>query len=284
MEYVSHENTDETFIVQNITLNYHFVSDIGLQFKPREVLDLTWEDPTLIKKSRNLKDSLRSGILKKLTPEEYDKTMRLQYEREKKELAREQEKNQQKYRKVKTSDGDEFQADTFDPMKRSQKKNDEVDITGIANHPMSYVAAFEIAQTIAAERGDLISAEEFATLVDQNPNIVPGLLAKTRQAEAEIKTHSSYYAVPMGDGATQTGVVKANTNSLKTSRNGSYLNEQELEEKSGYLLDAIDLSAMERQSYRDDLDVDLENLNDDDDVDFSEVIDLENDIEDKGVK
>jgi uncharacterized membrane protein YheB (UPF0754 family) len=55
------------------------------------VIDLTWEDPVLIKKSKNLKDSINKGILKKLTDEEYEKTKALQYNREQKELLKQQQ-------------------------------------------------------------------------------------------------------------------------------------------------------------------------------------------------
>jgi len=72
----------ETFIVQNITLGWHSVSDIGLLFAPTEVKDLTWEDENVIRRSRNLKDSIRNGILRKLSPEEYEKTMEMQYQKE----------------------------------------------------------------------------------------------------------------------------------------------------------------------------------------------------------
>ena len=48
-----------SFIVQNITPFYHVCSDINLTWGPREVKDLTWEDPMIIKRSSNLKNSLR---------------------------------------------------------------------------------------------------------------------------------------------------------------------------------------------------------------------------------
>ena len=35
----------ESFIVQNVTLGPHYVSDIRLNFGPLQAIDLTWEDP-----------------------------------------------------------------------------------------------------------------------------------------------------------------------------------------------------------------------------------------------
>ena len=103
----------ESFIVQNCTLSYHFVSDIGLSFAPKEVKDLTWEDPTIIKKSRNLKDALRTGYLIKLTPEQYEKTLDLQYKKEKKQLERDQQRKAT-YSKQKNQKGNDMVAETMD--------------------------------------------------------------------------------------------------------------------------------------------------------------------------
>jgi hypothetical protein len=186
----------ETFIVQNITLGYHFVSDIGLQFSPRQVMDLTWEDQKIILGSKNLKESLRTGVLRKLSEAEYEKTMQLQYEKEKKQLLKEQKKKQPA-QYTKKRDGDrEFLAETFDVDKASKRGN-ELDVTGTANHPMSYVAAFEIAQKIAEDSGDELTAEEFSTMVERNPKVVPSLLSQTRTASLD-QGHKVYYAAADG--------------------------------------------------------------------------------------
>lgn len=201
------KNEQETTIIQNITLGYHFVSDINLQFSPREVKDLTWEDPVFIKKSRDLKESLRRGILKQLSEDEYEKTMNLQYQREQKELLREQQ-SKTKLREMKV-DGENMLVDRFDVGKSQKKGTSEVDITGTANHPMSYVTAFEIAQNEAAERGDIITAEDFAALVEHNPGIVPKLLQNTRSASNAKKPTTAYYASPNNEFGNETGVVKS---------------------------------------------------------------------------
>ena len=52
------ENTQstepESFIIQNVTLSPHYVSDIRLQFDPLAVIDLTWEDGKAIRASRSI--------------------------------------------------------------------------------------------------------------------------------------------------------------------------------------------------------------------------------------
>lgn len=261
-----------TFIVQNITPFYHVCSDINMTWGPREVKDLTWEDPTIIKKSANLKNALRSGTLRQLSEVEYEKTIALQYEKEKKQLLREQ-KNKNEYRKIKADDK-EMVADTIDLDKARRKMGDAIDITGTANHPMSYVTAFEIAQNIATERGDLLTAEEFSSMVEANPNIVPALLSQTRQAETMDPQKSVYYAVPMGEGNTTTGVVKA---SMKNFNRDARMQSDfgEVEEKTNYIMDAIGFDEKEFSGANESIDVNFDMDINADDQDFAEAIDLE---------
>ncbi len=185
---------NETFIVQNITLGYTFVSDIGMQFGPREVKDLTWEDPSLIKRSQDLKSALRKGILKRLTQEEYDKTMELQYMREKKLLIQEsQDAPKLKQKKV----GDKTMlADTFDVTKAS-KKTAKLDFTGNANDTHSYATAYEIAHSLASQKGDNLTPEEFGDLVTDDPALVNKLLNYVKQGSSDVN-HRAYFAT-IGD-------------------------------------------------------------------------------------
>ncbi len=225
-----------TFIVQNVTLSYHYVSDINMQFAPREVKDLTWDDENIIKKSRNLKDSLRSGILKKLTPEEYEKTMEMQYQKEKKQLLREQQQNEQ-FEKMRVADK-EIDAETFD-INKSKKKSGELDLSGTANHPMSYVAAYEIAANLAADHGDVLSAEEFAEIVEGNPNIVPQLLSQNKSASLNAQSFKKvYYAQPQGEHSNSVGVVESRMTNY--NQQTGYTNDAlELKHKASYIKDAV---------------------------------------------
>jgi len=197
----------ESTIIQNVTNGYHFVSDIKLQWWPREMIDLTWEDPAIIKRSKDLKDALRSGILKQLTEEEYEKTMALQYQREKKQLLKDQQ-NKTKLENVEIEGLDKgFLADTFDVSEARRKSTNELDITGTANHPMSYVAAFEIAQAQASEKGDTLTAEEFSMIVENNPKIVQSLLKMSRVAKTE-PAKNVYFATPPSAQNGESGVVR----------------------------------------------------------------------------
>lgn len=240
----------ETFFVQNATLSYLFLSDIKLQFSRLEAKDLTWDDPNIIKKSKDLQNALRKGILVKLTEEEYNKLQDQMAEKEKKLLAREQ-KNKLNYKKVKSEDGEkEFIADRFD-VSKSSKKQSALDFSGNANDTMSYVTAFEIAQGIAAENGDQLTAFEFGEMVENNPNLVNNLLANTRGAENQVK-HRAYFSVPNGlNGDTTVG--EAYLSNYNRDKRYAGLN----------VKDSVNLD-------------DIDDI--DDDTDYVEEIDLEQDL------
>lgn len=261
----------ESFIVQNCTLSYHFVSDIGLSFAPKEVKDLTWEDPIIIKKSRNLKDALRTGYLIKLTPDQYEKTMDLQYKKEKKQLERDQQRKAT-YSKQKNQKGNDMVAETMDLEKASRKNVNELDITGTANHPMSVVQAYAIASAKAQDRGDVLTAEEFLQFVEQHPNVVSKLLSETKVATASSKGQA-YYAQPRGDVNSETGVMKASMRNI----NRDMLNLDDdpdyelVEEKMYGILDVEDFEEIDGQGFAEN-DFDLTEDTEDEDQDFAEEI------------
>lgn len=261
----------ESFIVQNCTLSYHFVSDIGLSFAPKEVKDLTWEDPIIIKKSRNLKDALRTGYLIKLTPDQYEKTMDLQYKKEKKQLERDQQRKAT-YSKQKNQKGNDMVAETMDLEKASRKNVNELDITGTANHPMSVVQAYAIASAKAQDRGDVLTAEEFLQFVEQHPNVVSKLLSETKMATASSKGQA-YYAQPRGDVNSETGVMKASMRNI----NRDMLNLDDdpdyelVEEKMYGILDVEDFEEIDGQGFAENA-FDLTEDTEDEDQDFAEEI------------
>jgi len=252
----------ESTIIQNITLSHHFVSDIGLQFSPREVKDLTWEDPMLIKKSKDLKDSLRRGILKQLSEQEYEKTMNLQYQREHKELLKDQQ-NKIKLENIEIEGEDkEFLADTFDVSEARRNSRAEVDITGTANHPMSYVAAFEIAQAQAQEGGDTLTAEEFAILVENDARVVPALLSMNKTASTQ-KSQNVYYASPNSEFGNNTGVVKTTMSNINRDLGGPDV--KDLESIKSKVLNSLDLdldyvSESKNEGFAESIEIDTDEI------------------------
>jgi hypothetical protein len=159
------ENTEpESFIVQNVTMGPHYVSDIRLNFGPLEAIDLTWEDAKVIKASKDLRSSLRMGFLKKISPNQFDTIEEKAAIRGKKELLRQQNDNNLRTVDV---DGKQLEVESIDAEKAYKKEN-EVSTAGYANDSLSYATAFDIAQTQAELRGDELSIEEFAEQVNNN--------------------------------------------------------------------------------------------------------------------
>ena len=109
------ENTEpESFVVQNVTLGPHYVSDIRLNFGPLEAIDLTWEDSKVIKASKDLRTSLRMGFLKKISLEQFDNIEEKAAIRGKKELLRQQNANNLRTVDV---DGKQLEVETIDTEK-----------------------------------------------------------------------------------------------------------------------------------------------------------------------
>jgi hypothetical protein len=261
----------DTFVIQNITLNYHVVSDIGLQFAPRQVIDLTWEDETMIKRSRNLQESLRSGILRRLTKAEYEKTMELQTIKEKKELERHRKKTQ--YEKVELDGDREVFAETLeinDKIRRNGRKDSEI---GDFNTTMMHVQAYSIAQNLHSERGETLTPEEFATMVEKNPKLVQQLVSKTKIAQSDTREkRHAYIATPNGD-----NTAVARKEMINYNRDFAQ-EDQSLDYKESILYDALDLEP-EAMRRADSIDVDFNDY--ESEVGFAEEIDVQ--IDDKDI-
>jgi hypothetical protein len=170
----------ESFIVQNVTLGPHYVSDIRLNFGPLQAIDLTWEDPKVVKASKDLRNSLRLGLLRKITPEQFDSIEERAAIKGKKELLKQQSNNNLRTVDV---DGKTIEAESIDAEKAYSNKND-VTTAGYANDSLSYAMALDIAQTQAELQGEDLSVEQFAEKVQRNPGIINQLLAQQKNLDA----------------------------------------------------------------------------------------------------
>ena len=135
----------ESFIVQNVTLGPLHISDIRMNFAPLQAIDLTWEDPKVIKASKDLRSCLRIGYLKKISPEQFETIEEKHAIRERKELLRQQ--SEQKLETVDV-DGREMTAENIDAL-RGYNKESSVSTAGYANDSLSYAIALDVAQTQA---------------------------------------------------------------------------------------------------------------------------------------
>ena len=174
-------NTDpESFIIQNVTLGPHFVSDIRLNFGPLQAIDLTWEDPKIIKASKDLRNSLRLGLLKQISEEQFESIEVRAATREKNEILKQQKENRLQQMEV---DGRELEVETIDAEK-AYNKDKSVSTAGYANDSLSYATALDIAQTQAELRGEELTVEEFAERVQRDPRIVSDLIAQQKNLSA----------------------------------------------------------------------------------------------------
>ena len=77
-------------------MNYQYISDIRLQLDPLQVEDLTWWDAKVVRASRDLKDALRRGVLRKISQDEWDTKLERIAVKERKELSLNTKSNEMK--------------------------------------------------------------------------------------------------------------------------------------------------------------------------------------------
>jgi len=239
----------ESFIVQNVTLGPHYVSDIRLNFGPLQAIDLTWEDPKVVKASKDLRNSIRLGLLRKITPDQFDSIEERAAIKGKKELLKQQNNNNLRTVDI---DGKTIEAESIDAEKAYSNKNN-VTTAGYANDSLSYAMALDIAQTQAELQGEDLSVEQFAERVQNNPGIINQLLAQQKNLDANssvsgVETRGrAFVAEPPGDAVRGSTVREVEMTNYNRDRRvaGADFNYLDTPEDDGYdaIADAIDLEA-----------------------------------------
>ena len=239
----------ESFIVQNVTLGPHYVSDIRLNFGPLQAIDLTWEDPKVVKASKDLRNSIRLGLLRKITPDQFDSIEERAAIKGKKELLKQQNNNNLRTVDV---DGKTIEAESIDAEKAYSNKNN-VTTAGYANDSLSYAMALDIAQTQAELQGEDLSVEQFADRVQKNPGIINQLLAQQKNLDANssvsgVETRGrAFVAEPPNDAIKGSSVREVEMTNYNRDRRvaGADFNYLDAPEDDGYdsIADAIDLEA-----------------------------------------
>jgi hypothetical protein len=239
----------ESFIVQNVTLGPHYVSDIRLNFGPLQAIDLTWEDPKVVKASKDLRNSLRLGLLRKISPEQFDTIEERAAIKGKKELLKQQSNNNLRTVDV---EGKTIEAESIDAEKAYKSKND-VTTAGYANDSLSYAMALDIAQTQAELQGEDLTVEQFAERVQRNPGVINQLLAQQKNLDANssisgVETRGrAFVAEPPNDAIKGSSVREVEMTNYNRDRRvaGADFNYLDTPEDDGYdaIADAIDLEA-----------------------------------------
>ena len=239
----------ESFIVQNVTLGPHYVSDIRLNFGPLQAIDLTWEDPKVVKASKDLRNSLRLGLLRKISPDQFDSIEERAAVKGKKELLKQQSSNNLRTVDI---DGKTIEAESIDAEKAYSNKNN-VTTAGYANDSLSYAMALDIAQTQAELQGEDLTVEQFADRVQRNPGIINQLLAQQKNLDANssvsgVETRGrAFVAEPPSDAVRGSSVREVEMTNYNRDRRvaGADFNYLDTPEDDGYdaIADAIDLEA-----------------------------------------
>jgi hypothetical protein len=157
----------------------------------------------VIKKSKDLQNSLRKGILKQITREQWDRILSKQSIKEKNELLK--NKNQSQTETF-TIDGKEVEVEMIDTEK-SYKNSSGVTTSGHANDSLSYATALDIAQAQAEIQGREVTAEDFAEMVSKDAGLVSRLLSQNLSAvSGDTRTGKAFVATAPNSYADETSV------------------------------------------------------------------------------
>ena len=246
-ESVQTNDEPKSFIVQNVTLGPHYVSDIRLNFAPLQAIDLTWEDPKLVKASKDLRNSLRMGLLKQISPEQFEALEERAATKEKKEILKQQNSSNLSSMDV---DGREMQVETIDAEKAYRPDN-SITTAGYANDSLSYALALDIAQTQAELRGDELSVEQFAEQVQRNPELVGNLISQQKNMQmnssvsGDPRKPKSYVATQTGDLSQGTTIQQVQLTNFNRDLNRNNVDYSFDDVDDMPIAEAIDLEAMD---------------------------------------
>lgn len=180
----------ETFIVQNVMPCFHCISDLGWTFQPFEVKDLTWQDTAIIQKSANLRESIKKGLLKQITQEQWDELQDRQLAEERARLVKDQ---RERKRQMVDVDGTAIEAEiiNLNAGDRGITADEEVTTAGNINDPMTYSVAFAAASAEAAERGEHLDASDFSRMLENNPKLIDNYLTRSASVGRGVTSGNS---------------------------------------------------------------------------------------------
>lgn len=274
-------NAPESIIVQNVLEGPLYISDIGMEFGGLEVRDLTWEDPSIVKRSQDLRRALQMGQLARITQDDWDRVTQIKAAEARAETQR---VSNRRTRNVNV-DNRIIEAEVLNLNKADGGKSaqDQVSTAGYANDPMSYATAFQEARLQYEDRGSALDAHTFASMVKNRPSLIPTLLrgeslfedgtisGVSGRARATVITPGSGYATNVSQ------MDMTNYNRDQRLAGSSAMGIGSLQNKDGYL-NPNNPGQMPTMAPIPDF-VDLDNL-DDDDSGYAEEIDLANDLGD----
>jgi hypothetical protein len=216
--------TRESFYVQNVTPGPHYVSDIKLSFQPLEVIDLTFRDPDEIRGSQNLKESLRMGYLRKISPEEAERLAEVRASKLRKGVTKLQQASS-RMQDVDV-DGKTLEVEAINLSRTdSSKVSEQVSMAGYANDPLSYTVALDIAQAEAEAKGETLTVEEFADATSRDSGLVRRLITQNTGASMRTamgKDTRAVYATPPESDEYEAGIHRQRMRSTEDDGDGDH--------------------------------------------------------------
>jgi len=273
----------ESIIVQNTLAGPLYISDIGMEFGGFEVRDLTWEDPSIVKRSQDLRRALTTGHLMRITQAEWDRIMQFKAAEARAETQR--VSNTRTRRKVK-ADGRIIEAEYLNLNKADggRTAQDQVSTAGYANDPMSYAMAFQEARAQYEERGAILDAQTFAGMVENRPRLIQQLLNNESMFNDGVMSgavgRGRATVITQGVGY-DTGVTQLDMTNYNRDQQIAGSTAAGLGSQKNQVLDPFNPHIMPSMAQIPDF-VDLDNLDDDDDAGYAEEIDLASDGDDLG--
>lgn len=169
----------ETYIIQNVTPGYHSITDLKLTIGPLEVVNLSYRDMKEVMGSQNLKDSLRAGYIRKISESEADRVANIKTSKMRASVTKLQQEAQRQKIEV---DGKSLEMEPINISRTDAgKMSEQVSSAGYANDPLSYALALEVAQRKAEESGRELYVEDFAAMVERDPELVRRLITDNTQ-------------------------------------------------------------------------------------------------------
>lgn len=272
-------NAPESIIVQNVLEGPLYISDIGMEFGGLEVRDLTWEDPSVVKRSQDLRRAIQVGQLQRITQADWDHIMSVRAAEARAETQRISNRRTRNVR----ADGRVIEAEVLNLNKADggRAAQDQVSTAGYANDPMSYATAFQEARAQYDDRSSVLDAHTFAQMVKNRPSLISTLLRGDSLFDdgtiSGVAGRARATVITQGDGY-NTGVSQmdmTNYNRDQRLAGSSAMGIGSLQNNNGYL-DLNNPGQMPTMTQIPDF-VDLDNLDDDDDAGYAEEIDLAND-------
>jgi hypothetical protein len=185
----------ESYIVRNVTRGPVYVTDLKLAIDPLAVADLTFWDNDQVKASADLRNSLKQGLLRKITVAEAEELSDIRIAKMKQSSREDIYEEAEETARVRSEGGEDFDAVPLNLSRNSkadtERAQKEVRTAGSANNHLAYAQALDIAQAQAESRGRTLTVDQFADMVENDRELVANILKQHTAYEHEDEQEDS---------------------------------------------------------------------------------------------